>query len=185
MSMVVRYHPALVALHWLLAVTLLAALAAGVFVLAGMPNTDPAKIAVLRIHMSVGMAALLLMLIRLVVRWRTAKPPGATIGYPALDRLAPIVHYGFYLLVVAMVASGYATAILAGLNRSVFQDTGEPLPADFAAYPSFVVHGWLAAILTAFIAAHVAAATYHQSVRKDGLLRRMWFGSRRGTEQAQ
>jgi cytochrome b561 len=28
------------------------------------------------------------------------------------------------------------------------------------------------------IAGHVAAALYHQFVRKDGLLRRMWFGAR-------
>ena len=182
MKIVSRYHPALVALHWLLAAAILGALAAGFFVLAGMPNSDPAKIAVLRIHMSVGMAVLLLMLIRLIVLWRTAKPPAARTGYAALDRLAPFVHYGFYLLVVGMVASGYATAILAGLNRSVFQENGEPLPADFAAYPSFVVHGLLATILTVFVAVHVAAAIYHQAVRKDGLFRRMWFGVRRSAE---
>jgi len=28
------------------------------------------------------------------------------------------------------------------------------------------------------IAAHVAAALYHQFMRKDGLLSRMWFGAR-------
>jgi hypothetical protein len=32
--------------------------------------------------------------------------------------------------------TGVATAILAGLNRSVFQGTGELLPPDFAAFPT-------------------------------------------------
>jgi cytochrome b561 len=178
MRTVSRYHFALVVLHWALALMILGALAAGFLVLAGMPNTDPAKIGLLRIHMAGGMTILALMLIRLAVRWRTAKPPPAISGHPAPDGLARIVHYGFYLLVFAMVASGYTTAILAGLNRSVFQESGEPLPGDFAAYPSFIVHGLVAALLTGFIALHIAGALYHQLMLKDGLLRRMWFGRR-------
>ena len=178
MRTVSRYHPALVALHWLLALMILAALAAGFLVISGMPSTDPAKIAALRIHMAGGMVILLLVLIRLVVRWRTRKPTQVGTGYPALDRLAPWVHYGFYLLVIGMVASGYTTGILAGLNRSVFQETGEPLPADFTAYPRFIVHALFAAFLAGLIALHFVAAMYHQLVLKDGLLRRMWFGRR-------
>jgi cytochrome b561 len=177
MKTVSRYQPVLVTLHWLLALMIVGALTLGFFVIA-MPNSDPGKIALLRLHMAGGMTILLLMLIRLTVRWRTAKPPPAMIGNPALERLAPFVHYGFYLLVIGMVASGYTTGILAGLNRSVFQESGEALPADISVYPSFVAHGLLAAILAGFIALHVAAALYHQFVRRDGLLRRMWFGRR-------
>jgi len=66
------------------------------------------------------------MAVRLIVRLRTSRPPNATTGYPRLDRLAPITHYGFYVLVLQMVATGYATAILAGLNRSMFQGSGDP-----------------------------------------------------------
>jgi cytochrome b561 len=77
-----------------------------------------------------------------------------------------------------MVASGYATAILAGLNRSVFAHSGGPLPESFAIYPSFVAHGTIAAVLAAFIALHVLAVLFHQLVRKDHLLRRMLFGRR-------
>jgi cytochrome b561 len=177
-----RFHPVLVALHWLLAVMILGSLLVGFFILAAMSNSDPGKIALLRLHMAGGMTILLLMLIRLAVRWRTAKPPKATIGNPALERLAPFIHYGFYLLVIGMVVSGYTTGILAGLNRSVFAASGEPLPADFAAYPTFIAHGLLAAIFAAFIALHVAAALHHQFVRKDGVLRGMWFGRRVGSE---
>jgi len=93
-----------------------------------------------------------------------------------LDRIAPVTHYGFYILVFSMVATGYTTAILAGLNRSVFQGSGEPLPPSFASFPTFVAHFYLAVVLAGFIVLHVAAALYHQFVRKDPLLRRMWFG---------
>jgi len=173
-----RYHPLLVALHWLLALLIIAMLCAGFLLLAPMPNIDPQKISVLLVHMSLGMLILGLTVIRLIVRLATAKPADATTGYAALDRAARLAHYAFYLLVVLMAGTGLATAILAGLNRSVFQKTGEALPASFDAYPTFTAHAYLALLLAGLIAVHVMAALYHQFGRGDQLLRRMWFGRR-------
>ena len=173
-----RYHPLLVTLLWLLAVLIIAALLIGFFVLATMPNTDPRKINDLLVHMAGGMLILALMIIRFIVRMLTSGPVAATTGFPLLDRVAPFVHYGFYALVFLMVASGYTTALLAGLNRSVFAHSGEPLPETFDIYPSFVAHGTIAAVLAGFIALHVLAVVFHQLVRKDHLLRRMLFGRR-------
>jgi cytochrome b561 len=184
-ALVSRYHPLLVTLHWLLAVLIIAMLCIGLLVLAPMPSTDPHKIGLLLVHMSVGMAILALMLARFIVRMRTSRPADATTGYPRLDRLAPIIHHGFYVLVLPMVGSGYATAILAGLNKSVFQGSGDPLPADFSAYPTFAAHGALAVLLAGFIVLHVLAALFHQFVLKDGLLRRMLFGRRGPNSSAQ
>jgi cytochrome b561 len=176
--LVARYHPLLVAPHWLLAILIIAMLGAGFFLLARMPNSDPRKISILTVHMSVGMLILLLMTVRLVVRMRTSRAPDSTTGLRLLDRLAPVVHYGFYGLVLLMVATGYATAILAGLNRIVFQRSGEPLPSSFETYPTFTTHGYLALMLTGLIILHLAAALCHQLARKDRLLQRMWFGHR-------
>jgi cytochrome b561 len=173
-----RYHPLLVVLHWLLAIMIIAMLLVGFFVLAPMPNSAPQKIQILLVHMSVGMLILALMLVRFITRMLTAKPKDATTGSPLLDRIARVVHYGFYLLVLLMVASGYATAIIAGLNKTVFQGSGDPLPASFAIYPSFIAHGYAALLLAGLIALHVLAALYHQFVRKDGLFGRMLFGRR-------
>jgi cytochrome b561 len=175
---VTRYHPLLVALHWLLAVLIIAALLVGFFALATMPNTDPRKINILLVHMAGGMLILALMIIRFVVRMLTVRPATATTGSPLLDRIAPVIHYGFYVLVLLMVVTGYATAILAGLNRSVFAHSGEPLPQSFEIYPSFAAHSTIAAVLAAFIALHILAALFHQLVRRDHLLRRMRFGRR-------
>ena len=173
-----RYHAALVILHWLLAILILGALALGYFGLAATPNANPHKIAVLRLHMAGGMLILALMVIRFIVRMLTARPADATTGYRLLDQLAPLTHYGFYILVTLMVATGYATGLLAGLPDIVFEGSGDPLPASFTEFPTFVAHGYLAALLAGFIALHVLAALYHQVVRKDALLRRMWFGRR-------
>ncbi len=173
-----RYHPLLVSLHWVLALLIVAALTVGFFWLGSIHNSDPQKITVLRVHMAGGMLILVLMGIRFFVRMRTSRPPAATTGFALLDRLAPIIHYGFYVLVLLMVATGYTTAILAGLPAIVFGGSGDPLPPTLMIYPSFAAHGFIANLLVGFIALHVLAAFYHQFVRKDGLFRRMLFGRR-------
>jgi cytochrome b561 len=178
MKQVSRYHPLLVTLHWVLAVLIIAALAMGFFVLAAMPNVDPQKIGVLRVHMAGGMLILALMVIRFAVRMWTSRPTAATTGYALLDQIAPITHYGFYVLVLLMVGSGFTTAILAGLPAIVFGGSGAPLPPTFKIYPSFLAHGYIATILASFVVLHVLAALYHQFVMKDEPFRRMFLGRR-------
>ncbi len=48
-----RYHPLLVAPHWVVAVLIFVTLSIGFFVLASTPNADPQKIGVLRVHMGI------------------------------------------------------------------------------------------------------------------------------------
>jgi cytochrome b561 len=74
-----------------------------------------------------------------------------------------------------MIATGWTTG---WLISGVFQPNGGPLPDNFAVFPTFQAHAVLAALLAILIAAHIAAALYHQFVLKDGLFRRMWFGER-------
>jgi cytochrome b561 len=76
-----------------------------------MPNADPQKIGVLLIHMSVGMLVFALMAGRFIVRLSTMRPADAGTGYPVLDRITPVTHYGFYVRVTLMAGTGLATAI--------------------------------------------------------------------------
>jgi cytochrome b561 len=170
-----RYQPVLVALHWLLALMIIGLLCLGFFVLANMPNTVPKKLDILVWHMAGGMFVLVLTILRFVIRIWSAHPATATTGSLLLDRLASIAHHILYVIVVLMVASGWYTG---WLISGVFQHNGETLPNTFAVFPSFQAHAALATLLAILIAAHVAAALYHQFVLKDGLFRRMWFGKR-------
>jgi len=131
-------------------------------------------------HMSMGVLILFLMLVRLWIRLRTERPPEADIGNPILNRGAGLAHWLFYLAVIAMCASGIGISVMAGLPASVFVCSGDPLPASFDQFPPRAVHGLLAWVLTILIAGHVLAALYHHFIRKDGLLKRMWFGDRNG-----
>ena len=172
-----RYHTALVALHWLLALLLIVALSMGTFALKTVPNSSPDKIDALRGHMIAGGLILLLTLVRLAVRLKTAHPAPASTGYALLDRLAPATHWALYGLVLLMAGSGVAMSVLAGLPDIVFGGVGS-LPVNFDALPPRAVHGIVAKLLMLLIAMHIAAALYHQFVRRDGLLARMGFGRR-------
>lgn len=172
-----RYHGALVALHWILALLLIMMLAVGSLALKHLPNSSPDKIFALRIHMVVGVVILLLTLGRLAVRCMTAHPPAATSGNVLLDRLAPGMHWALYILVLLMAGSGIAISALAGLPGIVFGGIGI-LPVNFEALPPRALHGLVAKLLILFIGLHVAAGLYHQIIRRDGLFSRMWFGSR-------
>jgi cytochrome b561 len=171
-----RYHPLLVALHWLMALMILLALAAGGLVLANMPPDSPEKVQGLGGHMIFGMAIGVLLILRLVTRTRSTHPPRAETGNEMLDRIGRWTHWGFYALIAGMVLTGLATALGAGLFPIVYGAAAETLPPDLAAMPTRIAHGLIATILVALIALHLAAALYHQFVLKDGLLRRMWFG---------
>jgi cytochrome b561 len=173
-----RYHPALVALHWFLAAFIVLALALGTFVLKTIPNSSPQKLEALRAHMIGGGVILTLMMVRLAIRLRSARPEGATTGNPVLDRIARVSHRAFYGLVAGMIATGLATALLADLPAIVFGGSGASLPASFAVFPTRVIHGLIAKIFVALIAVHATAAFYHHFVLRDGLLKRMWFGRR-------
>jgi cytochrome b561 len=172
-----RYHPLLVALHWVLAFLITAALALGALVMVHIPNSDPLKLEALRSHMAGGVVILLLMLVRLFVRARTAHPATASTGNAALDRLARASHRMFYGAVLVMAGSGIVMALQTGLPAVLLAGDGT-LPADFWDYPARTVHYGASRVLIGLIALHVAGALYHTLILRDGLLRRMFFGRR-------
>ena len=176
MTLVSRYHPLLVALHWILAVLIIAALALGALVMVKMPNTDPMKLEALRSHMIGGALILVLMLVRLVVRIRTEHPAPPSTGMRVLDRLAWVSHRMLYTAVLGMAVSGLIMALQTGLPGILFG--GGTLPADFWVYPIRSVHYVISRVLMAVITLHIVGALYHTLVLRDGLLRRMFFGRR-------
>lgn len=172
---VTRYHPLLVALHWLVALLIIGNLAAGKLLLDGLADGDPQKLEVLRLHMLGGLVILALLLGRLVTRFATAKPGAAHDSKP-LNWLAGLSHVGLYLAALAMAVTGLGTAQLAGLFPLL---EGQPvtLPEDWSDIAPHAGHELFANVLLVLIAVHFAGALYHM-VRRDGVARRMWFGKR-------
>ncbi|MEL6126777.1 MAG: cytochrome b/b6 domain-containing protein [Pseudomonadota bacterium] len=170
-----RYHPLLVALHWLMALMIILALVAGSVLLAGMPN-GPEKVQGLGGHMTIGIAIGVLLLVRLLTRLNTTHPPDASTGNALLDRVGRWTHWAFYILVAGMVLSGLAMAFGNGLFEIVFGGAADRIPDNLG--PARAAHGVISTLLIGLVLLHIAAAVYHQFLLKDGLLRRMWFGRR-------
>jgi len=117
-------------------------------VLAGFP-TDPIAMA----HAGGGGAILVLMLIRLGLRLTYGAPPAPQSLTPALKLASRATHYTFYIVLVALPATGMAALYIT------------PQAGD--------VHFLLKTVLLILIAAHVAGALAHAFIFKDGVVRRM------------
>jgi cytochrome b561 len=177
-----RHPPVLRVLHWAIAALIIAALLLGTFVMAPLPNSDPAKVFALGKHMAAGFLLLALSLVRLVVRPRTRRLAPVLTGMAWADWIVPLVHRVFDALALAMIVSGIGIALASGLPAIVFGGHGR-LPVSFDEFPMHTLHVLVARVLAGFVALHVGGALYHHFVLKDGLLSRMSpvFGRRART----
>jgi cytochrome b561 len=142
-----------------------------------------------QLHKSIGLTVLVLSVIRLA--WRLINPvPPLPAGMNAFQRLAAHAsHFLLYFLIIAIPLSGWALVsssplglptlyfgwfewphigFLADLTRA----QKAPLRHDFGA-----IHVYLAWSAIVLVPIHIAAALYHQFVRRDGVLKRMLPGT--------
>jgi cytochrome b561 len=163
-------------IHWISVVLILILIGSG---FRAANAVDPAaKAAILRLHIPIAVAVVALTFLRIVWWWRFDRKPDPIAGSPRWqERAARVVHILFYVVILGMAASGLGLLALSGSAPMIFGSEGALLP-DFWKYPPRVPHGIGARLLIALILLHAAAALYHHFVRRDGLLRRMWFSER-------
>ena len=175
-SVPARYHPVHVVLHWLVALMVIGAFAVGMTLLDSTPNSAPEKVTYLQYHSTWGLLLALLLVARLVTRFMFKRPAPADAGNAFLNFVAKVVHFLLYVGVFLMLFSGSSMSMQAGL-MNVFAGQGA-LPEDFHIYAVRTLHGMTFSLLFILILIHFGAAMYHQFIRKDHLLARMWFGKR-------
>jgi cytochrome b561 len=207
-----RYHPALVALHWLIAILIFGAFflahgnegererfrpgqgnfrpqgsQPGNFPQQGSDDGAPAQgfpqggqniFSAIGIHMIVGLAVLVLLVIRLLLRWTTKHPEWASAGNKFFDWVGNLTHIGLYILTFAMVITGIVLADQRGILARTFGIGSTPTPGSFrrGGFSLGFFHGGIWTLLILLIALHVGATLYHQFILKDNLMGRMWFG---------
>ena len=81
-----RYHPILVMILWIMLVLIVVAWTSGQFALENTPNSDPGKIDALRMHMTVGLFAGALLILRLITKLCSEQPLHAKTGISILDQ---------------------------------------------------------------------------------------------------
>jgi len=129
-------------------------------------------------HMIFGVLVLVLLIIRLIVRWTTQHPEWASAGNKFFDWVGVLTHWGLYLLTFAMVITGIVLADQRGQLARTFGIGSTPTPGSFGrgGFSLGMFHGAIWALLVLLIIVHVGAALYHQFILKDNLFGRMWFG---------
>src|SRR5580692_234251 len=99
-----RFTPLQRALHWIMAICILAMLFIGV----GMVSTiRPDYLTLVSIHKPLGIAILILALIRLVVRLKRGAPPLPADLPEPMKLAAHLSHIALYLLMIAMPLLGW------------------------------------------------------------------------------
>jgi cytochrome b561 len=218
-----RYHPALVGLHWLIAILIF-----GAFFLVrgngeggrerfrpGEGNFPPSQnfqqgnppgqnfqqgnppqqgfpqsgfsrqeggniFSTIGLHMIFGLTVLVLLVVRLIVRWTTQHPEWASAGNKFFDWVGGLTHFGLYLFTFGMTITGIILANQRGQLARTFGIGSTPTRGSFVrgSFSLGMFHGGIWTLLLLLIALHVGAALYHQFILKDHLLGRMWFGKR-------
>jgi cytochrome b561 len=169
-----RYHPAHVAIHWLMALLVIMMLGVGKVVMPGVDPANPQKVMMLQSHAYIGIAIAVLLIVRLILRFTTKQPAPADAGNAFLNFVGKAVHFLLYLFLIGMAISGLGLFQLANLP-AVFSGAA-PYPSNFFDYLPRMGHGLLSWLVLALVALHFGAAMFHQFIRKDNLLGRMWFG---------
>jgi cytochrome b561 len=160
-------------LHWLMAVCILAMLFIGV----GMVSTVmPKYVPLLATHKTLGIAILVLALIRIAVRLRSGTPPLPLDLPPPMKLAARLSHYALYALMIAMPligwamlsAGAYPVVLLGGIHLPAI------LPPNAALHALlWTAHATLAFVFFALILLHIAAALFHALIRRDGVFESM------------
>jgi cytochrome b561 len=168
--------------HWLMAIAIVAMFALGLWMVR-LDYYSPYYNSAPDLHRSVGMVLLATLVVRWI--WRAANPkPQADTLSPLEQKASYAVHWGFYVLLLALMISGYLISTPDGQPISVFGWFSVPAIFKMPGLESRAgtVHRILAYATIALAVVHTLAALKHHVVDKSQILRRMWSGPPHASE---
>jgi len=170
-----KYTWPAVALHWLMALLIIAMLGLGLY-MADLPK-GPERSGLIALHKSIGITLAGLYFLRLTWRLRHRPPP-----YPASipawqQRAAHANAIALYVFLIVQPLTGYLSSAFSGYKTSWF---GLPLPYwGWESKPLndafHLMHVIGSRVLILLITLHLAGAALHAIGRRDGVVRRMFF----------
>jgi cytochrome b561 len=163
-------------LHWLMAPLVVAMLFIGVGMVATLSAWHQTLLA---IHKPLGIAILVLVSVRIIVRLTHRTPPLPDDMPHWQQRIAHLSHWVFYALLFAMPLVGWSMLSAGGFPIHLAGAVNLPpiVPQDVRLY-AFLrsAHTVLALLLFATFLAHLGAALFHGLIRRDGVFSSMAKG---------
>jgi cytochrome b561 len=172
------YGAIAIALHWLTALTVLALLPLGLWMVE-LDYYDTWYHKAPDVHKSTGVLLFLVVVLRLF--WRSLNPHPVPLGSQLEKRVSKIAHRALYALLLLLMISGYLISTAEGDPIGVFNWFSIPATlhglrgqADIAGE----IHELLAFTLIGLVAVHAGAALKHHFIDRDRTLSRM-LGTRK------
>lgn len=171
-----RYRLPARVLHWLVALAIPCQIYLGWASELASQREDSSRL--IHLHFQLGVIVAVLMVLRLT--WRIAYgAPDDIVAEPRWRRrLAKVTHWALYGLLLILPASGYVIWVWMGASMEVLGLFEVPKlftpPEEDETWRAFAwyVHYWSGWSLIGLVTLHVAAAFWHQLVRRDRLIRR-------------
>jgi len=180
-----RYDGVAIALHWLMAVAIVAEIALGWWMLDIPKLPAGVRAGWFNLHKSVGLTLGVLLILRLLWRLKHSAPPLPASVPQWQIRAAHINHALMYLCLVTLVLAGYLGSSFSGYPIRWF---GVLVPGwgwrdDTIKEAMSVLHYWASWLLMTLLVLHLTATLKHALFDRDGTLARM-LPARRGTRHA-
>jgi cytochrome b561 len=159
-------------LHWTMAAMVLTMLAIGVTMAASLAHYHT----LVSIHRPLGIAILIVVVVRFVVRKLSRLPPLPPTMSRLERRAAVASEYTMYGLMCALPLVGWSMLSAAGYPIMLFGCIHLPfiMPHDAMLYATLrQAHTVLAALLFLAVLAHFGAILFHTLIVRDGMLSRM------------
>ncbi|HTN48928.1 MAG TPA: cytochrome b/b6 domain-containing protein [Burkholderiaceae bacterium] len=174
-----------IALHWLMAVAIVAEIALGWWMLDIPKLPAGVRAGWFNLHKSVGLTLGVLLILRLLWRLKHSAPPLPASVPQWQIRAAHINHALMYLCLVTLVLAGYLGSSFSGYPIRWF---GVLVPGwgwrdDTIKEAMSVLHYWASWLLMTLLVLHLTATLKHALFDRDGTLARM-LPARRGTRHA-
>ena len=172
----VRYGRTAIALHWAIALLIVTNFALA-WIAEDLPKPD--RMALMGNHLAIGMAVLLLSVLRVVWRLMHPAPSMPETLKPWEAALAKVVHWLFYGVLIALPLAGWGLVSAGSGGKpfsffGLFDLPGLPLAQDRDTAGMFhEMHEVLATITLVLVLVHVAGALKHIVVDRDTTMSRM------------
>ncbi len=173
----IKYSVSSRAIHWLMALVIFSALGVGIYMTEILPKDAPNHLEVYSLHKSIGVIALLLVILRIINRFIFKAPALPKTIKKHEQILSHLGHFGLYVLMFAVPLSGYLMSNSFGFPVHLFSiEMPILIERDFEIGKIIAeTHEISAYSLLALIAAHILAVIKHRFFDKpeNDVLKRM------------
>jgi cytochrome b561 len=165
-------------LHWLVVILVVVQAALGLWLVFDPPKDEALATQLFAAHDGNGAVILVLMLLRLGLRWLLGVPvlpAGTPIWVMSVSELN---HRLLYLVLIVQPVIGYFNNGANGLPWSLYGRYDIPAiisKNDLWAQYLGAAHAWGAVVLGVLVGLHLLGVAYHGIIRRDGVVRRMAF----------